>query len=382
MAVVKKRIWTNSTGDTRSAWKVDWTDQHGKRARRQFNTKREADAFRVEIEGQLKSGTFRADADKVTVAETAASYLEVMMGRHDRGEQVTGQYLYLLKGVVANYVDPTDKSRTPFRDGVGPIKLSQLSARTVADFRDRIRAAGTTPYHTKRVLGVLSRILDHAIGQDLLAVNVARGVKVIGRRDETSARVTPPAKAALQAILKKADEDFALKIRFAAATGLRASEQWALRWQHVDFDGAMVRVETRVDRYGEEDTTKTTAGVREVPMGDGLIAALRELKLRSKWSSDTDLVFPNARGRYTSHINILHRKFTPLFDEVKVEKFTWHGLRHFAVSCWIEAGLTPKTVQTFAGHSSLQVTTDRYGHLFPSDDHKKAMDRISKSIFT
>jgi hypothetical protein len=38
--------------------------------------------------------------------------------------------------------------------------------------------------------------------------------------------------------------------------------------------------------------------------------------------------------------------------------------------------LSPKTVQTFAGHSSLQVTMDRYGHLFKSDDHKKAMDAM------
>jgi integrase len=52
--------------------------------------------------------------------------------------------------------------------------------------------------------------------------------------------------------------------------------------------------------------------------------------------------------------------------------FNWHVLRHFAVSCWIEAGLSPKTVQTFAGHGSLQVTMDRYGHLCKSDDHKKA----------
>lgn len=51
------------------------------------------------------------------------------------------------------------------------------------------------------------------------------------------------------------------------------------------------------------------------------------------------------------------------------------------MSCWIEADLSPKTVQTFAGHSSLQVTMDRYGHLFKSDDHKKAMDAIASDIF-
>jgi integrase len=43
--------------------------------------------------------------------------------------------------------------------------------------------------------------------------------------------------------------------------------------------------------------------------------------------------------------------------------------------------LPPKTVQTFAGHSSLQVTMDRYGHLFPSENHNHVMDAISKEIY-
>jgi integrase len=51
------------------------------------------------------------------------------------------------------------------------------------------------------------------------------------------------------------------------------------------------------------------------------------------------------------------------------------------VSCWIEAGLAAKTVQTFAGHASLQVTMDRCGHLFPSDDHRKAMNQIASGLF-
>jgi len=54
------------------------------------------------------------------------------------------------------------------------------------------------------------------------------------------------------------------------------------------------------------------------------------------------------------------------------EEFNWHALRHFAVSCWIDAGPPPKTVQTFAGHSSLQVTMDRYGHLLRSDSPVRA----------
>ncbi len=46
-----------------------------------------------------------------------------------------------------------------------------------------------------------------------------------------------------------------------------------------------------------------------------------------------------------------------------------------------ERSLSPKTVQTFAGHKSLQVTMDRYGHLFPFEDHKVVMDHIADELF-
>jgi integrase len=59
----------------------------------------------------------------------------------------------------------------------------------------------------------------------------------------------------------------------------------------------------------------------------------------------------------------------------------WHSLRHFAISHWISAALAPKTVQTFVGHASLAITMDRYWHLFPSDDHRQAMDGIARDLF-
>jgi hypothetical protein len=48
------------------------------------------------------------------------------------------------------------------------------------------------------------------------------------------------------------------------------------------------------------------------------------------------------------------------------------------------AGLETQSLerrQTFAGHSSLQAAMGRYGHLFRSDDHKKAMDAIADDMF-
>ena len=45
-------------------------------------------------------------------------------------------------------------------------------------------------------------------------------------------------------------------------------------------------------------------------------------------------------------------------------------------SFWIAAGLDPKTVMTYMGHSSITVTYDLYGHLIPGsmDDDRAKLD--------
>jgi integrase len=191
----------------------------------------------------------------------------------------------------------------------------------------------------------------------------------------------PPSKEDLRAIINGADEDLRLVLVFAASTGARAGEQWAAKWKDVDFDKGELHIRLRVDAYGEEGSPKSTAGVRMVPLSDQLISALRAWKLRSKFSKPTDLIFPNARGNHIGHDNLVKRQFLPLFERLRLKRFNWHGLRHFAISTWIEAGMAPKTVQTFAGHASLQITMDRYGHLFPSQSHKQAMDQIARGLF-
>jgi integrase len=197
----------------------------------------------------------------------------------------------------------------------------------------------------------------------------------------------------MRALLDTADEDLRPMLSFAASTGVRAGEQWAMRWQDVDLDSSRLTIGRRVDAYGEEGAPKSAAGVRIVPISDQLTAKLRAWKLKSKFKKPDDLVFPNSVGNHIGHDNLVKRHFLPLFDKLEAayegdpatfspppRRFNWHALRHFAVSCWIEAGFTPKTVQTFAGHASLQVTMDRYGHLFPSEDHKKTMDLIAKDL--
>lgn len=391
MATVTKRKWKTSKGETREAWTLAFTDASGIRRKEQFSKKREADARRVEVEGQVKSGTFRADASNTTVDDAVSEYIKYLTGRRDRGERVTEHYLRTTESQLHNYVSPQADRPIDFDGGLGALKLSQLTARSVGDFRDRLRAAGVGIVTTRRIIGSLSRVLNHAVGNDLIAINPASKVRVIGKRDEGPKKVVPPSKEVLSLLFNTADIDFAIKLKFAATTGLRASEMHALRWDRINLKGRTVVVDARVDVYGNLDTTKSDAGIRTIPIAKQLAADLKSWRLRSKFAKDTDLVFPDTKGGYVQHGNMLKRSFRPLLEKVclsekvmgrSFEPFGWHALRHFAISTWIEADLQPKTIQTFAGHSTLAVTMSRYGHMFKSENHSSAMDKIADAIFS
>ena len=50
---VRKRVWRKGNGEESVRWTVDVTGADGHRERRQFTTRKEADAFRVQVEGQI-----------------------------------------------------------------------------------------------------------------------------------------------------------------------------------------------------------------------------------------------------------------------------------------------------------------------------------------
>ena len=229
MATVRKRIWKTASGEAKAAWLVDYTDSRGERQRKHFLNKKAADAFRIHIEGQMQAGTYRPNADKVTVKEVCESFLEHCAGRNVRDERMTRKMLAVYKGHVNNHILHADH-------GLGNRKLSQLTARSVGDFRDRLRSAGVTVPTTRKILATLHSALAYAISQDWVATNAAHGTRVIGPRDEGSKKIVPPSKTDMGAMLSGADQDFRIKLIFAASTGPRAGEQWAVRWRDVDLE--------------------------------------------------------------------------------------------------------------------------------------------------
>ena len=157
---IRKRLWKNADGVESTRWVVDIMDASGHRERRQFDSRKEAEAFRVATEGHMRAGTFRAAAAKFTVKDAAGHFLEHCDGRRQRGERMTRHNYQTMDGHIGNYIccdpkrhdgGPLPKRLTAFEGGIGSIKLAQLTTRGVTEFRDRLRDAGVTVVTTRKI---------------------------------------------------------------------------------------------------------------------------------------------------------------------------------------------------------------------------------------
>lgn len=107
---VRKRVWKTGDGAETVRLMVDVPDANGNRERKQFATRKEAEIFRKDIESQVRAGTFRAEAAKVSVTDAATSFLKRREGQLERGERMTTRNHKVMEGHVWNYIRP-DQTR-------------------------------------------------------------------------------------------------------------------------------------------------------------------------------------------------------------------------------------------------------------------------------
>jgi integrase len=87
-------------------------------------------------------------------------------------------------------------------------------------------------------------------------------------------------------------------------------------------------------------------------------------------------VFTAPRGGPLRHNNFYQRIFCPALARAGLPaQVRFHDLRHTCAALLIAQGAHPKAIQAHLGHSSIQVTMDRYGHLFP-DALEQLADRL------
>jgi integrase len=146
-------------------------------------------------------------------------------------------------------------------------------------------------------------------------------------------------------------------IVFAAATGLRPSELFAL--EHRDIDrGAGVAYVRRAYANGRPKNTKTRLSTRAVPLQALALEALDRLP-----PSENPILFPNARGGHIDFRSFGRRHWKPAQTKAGVEPLRHlYDLRHTYATFALRAGVSVFAVSRFMG-SSIAMIDRHYGHL-------------------
>ncbi|MGO8738801.1 site-specific integrase [Rhodoblastus sp.] len=402
---VRKRQWTTPTGETRESWVVDYLDQAGRRHIKTFPKKKDADAYHAQARVEVARGEHTADSQSITVAEAARRWIETCKARG------------LERSTVEAYERQINFHIVPL---IGSVKLSQFSAPMVRDFEDRLRQGGEesgaprSSAMLRKIIGSLGALIADAQERGLINRNVVREIR--GRRQRGAERradkrqkgklqvgVDIPTRDEIRKIVEHLTGRWRPMLITAVFAGLRSSELRGLRWSDVDLKSAEVHVRQRVDQYREFGPPKSEAGERTIPIPPMLVNVLREWRLKCP-KGDLDLVFPTGKGTPESHANVINRGLIPaqIAAGVTVESLTaknesdkpvivakytgLHALRHFYASWCINSvadgglGLSAKAAQVRLGHSSIVMTLDVYGHLFPRDDTGAELAAAERSL--
>lgn len=177
----------------------------------------------------------------------------------------------------------------------------------------------------------------------------------------------------IEALLDAADDRYRSLLATAIFSGLRAGEQRALRWQDVDLDAGVIQVRWQLSRTGERIAPKTKQAIRDVVLMPALARMLREHKLASPWSRDSDPVFASAKGTPIGYRALARRALEPALAKAGLAHLRWHDLRHTLVSMLIHQGESITWIAGQAGHSSPSITLDVYAHLFAKEEHAERM---------
>lgn len=162
-------------------------------------------------------------------------------------------------------------------------------------------------------------------------------------------------------------------------TGMRVGEVLALKREDIDFKNNIIHVRRTLTRDRKDivklgETTKTYAGLRDVPMSAFAKGILRKnnnisflfLMNNGKFIPATTINSHFKRICKDAHI----REYIHEFERngkvihLKLSKVNTHMLRHTYATRCIEAGISPVVLQRILGHSDIETTLNTYTSVF------------------
>lgn len=351
--------------------KQKWVTVHG--------TKRQAQRRLNELLTEIQAGGYVAPAK-----QTVADYLEEWLTAYVPS-QVKASSVQTYGSLMRSHVIPR----------LGAVRLGELKATQIARLYQQLLATGArsggalSPATVGMVHTILSSALSYGVRLGVLSSNPAAKVSPPRLERQEAAVLT---QEQVQQLLEEAASRsplLHLVVLIAVTTGLRRGELLGLRWQDVDLDQRRLVVSQTVQGHAtarlEFSSPKTAGSRRVVECPDVLIRALREhraAQAAERQSSDVahasyDLVLCRPDGG-PLRPNGIGQQVVTLLAELGLPG-SLHTLRHTHATLLLVAGVHAKIVSGRLGHSTVQITLDRYSHIIPGLD-RGAADQLDNLL--
>ena len=342
-----------------------WCARKRKVLRRTFPSLAKARAWRQQTQVDLRRGALSAPTARL-LREEADSWLEdARLGivRTRSGEPYKPSAIRSYEAALNNFLLPE----------LGHLRLSALDRNRIQALIDRLIRRGLAPSTVGNAIAPLRVIYRRAVDRDLVAVNPTERLALPKERRRRQ-RVPEPRQ--VEALLRALPDRQRVLWSAAVHTGLRLGELQALGWQSLDLDAGVLAVERSWDRVAGFVAPKSRSGERTVPIPALLRSELRRHLLRQGRGS-VGLVF-SSDGQRPFNPSNTKRTARRIWQAAGLEPLGFHQARHTYAALMIAAGVNPKALCSYMGHSSITVTLDRYGHLFPGNEREAAarLDRF------
>ncbi len=305
-----------------------------------FPTKTEAEAWGATIETDMRRGAFQntSEAERTTLGDLIKDFKKEFAPHHYRAR--------------ADKKEAWRFQCDRLNEALGDYSLSVIDQKVVARYRDgRLKGSADRPAvgesTVRKELYLLSKILDFASTEK--GITLPRGNPVDKIRKPTEGqsrdrRLTADEMTAFERECKKSRNPWLwAAVQLAIETAMRQGELLSLTWRQVDTKRGIAML---------DDVSKIKNGERRaVPLNSRAVVVLDGLP-----RSIGGLVLPVER------MTLLHA-FKYACDRAKIKDFTFHDLRHEALSRLAERGdFTVLELAAVSGHKTLQMLK-RYTHL-------------------
>lgn len=270
----------------------------------------------------------------------------------------------------------------------GEKKMSEISDADVSGFCSELlkhggkKGTGLSPKIVSEIFRVMKHLLAYALSRRYEVGYSPDCVRIRQKQHELRV-LTPAEQERLQGHLEASNDPVCFGILLCLFTGMRIGELCGLSWDDISPENRELRVRRTLQRIScnEPDGSKTKIVItspksehsrRTIPLPEGLCVRLAAEKRPGA------VFLTGEADRHVEPRTMLNR-FKSVLAECNIEDAKFHALRHTFATKWVEKGLDVKCLSAILGHSTVNITLNRYVH--PSMALKrKNMDQMASRI--